>query len=1482
VTLEDLTRKDQALAFLSGGGETGALMRARDWSSSPLGPAAAWPQALKTLVGVMLGSIQPMFVAWGPRRIMLYNDGYAELCWERHPDALGAPFAEVWHDIMDDVSPILDRAFAGEATQMDDIMFVMERDGRPQEAHFAFSYTPVRDEAGAVAGMFCACNETTQVRLAERRWTEDFQRQMRLFEQAPGFIAILRGPDHVFEFVNESYVRLVNRRDLIGRSVLEALPEVEEQGFLDLLDRVYSTGERYIAQHVPVLLRRAPGDALEEVFVDFIYEPIPDESGRITGIFCEGHDVTARKRAEDEQRAIEARLRESEEFNRRVLASSRDCIKVLTLDGRLESMSEGGQRGLAIDDIRPFIGASWIELFRSDAQSRARMAVAKAAKGETAQFEANLPTMTGEPRYWDTVLTPILGADGRPERLLALSRDITQRKAAEAALRESEARFREQFENANDYIFTADLGMRITGCNPAVARALGHEPSELVGRSIADFVPPDIWERTKAMLAAKLSGEQDTTRYPVEVFGPDGGRMVWEINSRLIRDAEGNPTGLHAIGRNVTDAVRAQAALRREEQRYRDLANAVPAFIWFATASGEIEYLNERWYDYTGQTPEQALPDGWALTLHPDDKEPTAAAWAGAREREVPYEVECRYRRRDGEYRWYVARAEPLRDEAGAVAGWFGTSVDIHDRKHAEQALRESEERYRQIVEGAEDFAIITLDDGGTITSWNSGAERMTGFAANKACGRGGEFFFTPEDRAAGAPDHELNRAQADGRAVNERWHMREDGSRFWGSGLLMRLDTPGGGYLKIFRDRTAEHQAEAELRESEARLRALTDHLPGGMVYQIATSKDGGDRRFIYVSQSNHRLTGVPAETLLADPMAAYNLIHPDDRELMAAAEAEAIRTRSAFDVEVRFRRSDAALRWCRIISAPREQPDGSLVWDGIQIDITEQKQVEEALSVASAAAEAEAAERSAILGQLAEGVIVTDAEGRITFVNEAARRLHGVAALDVAPSDYSGTYHLFREDGSPYPSEELPLARAVLHGEAVVDARWRIRRPDGSEVLAIGSAQPLRGPGGAPLGAVLTLSDDTARHAAEQALRALNDTLEQRVEERTEELVQAQEQLRQSQKLEAMGQLTGGVAHDFNNLLTPIIGGLDMLKRRGIGGEREQRLIDGGLQSAERAKTLVQRLLAFARRQPLQPGAVDVAGLVAGMADLIASTSGPQIKLTVEVPETLPPARADRNQLEMAILNLSVNARDAMPNGGALTISAAPEAVKAGHRSKLRPGEYVRLSVADTGIGMDEATLARAVEPFFSTKGIGKGTGLGLSMVHGLAAQLGGGFAISSRPGLGTCVDLWLPLSDEAAGEVAEAGAKPPARRGMGTALLVDDEELVRMSTADMLAEFGYEVVEAASAAEALAKLDGGLVFDLLVTDHMMPGMNGADLAREVRDRVPGKPVLIVSGYAETEGIAPDLPRLTKPFRQADLAACLVSMAAADAGSA
>lgn len=271
------------------------------------------------------------------------------------------------------------------------------------------------------------------------------------------------------------------------------------------------------------------------------------------------------------------------------------------------------------------------------------------------------------------------------------------------------------------------------------------------------------------------------------------------------------------------------------------------------------------------------------------------------------------------------------------------------------------------------------------------------------------------------------------------------------------------------------------------------------------------------------------------------------------------------------------------------------------------------------------------------------------------------------------------------------------------------------------------------------------------------------------------------------------------------------------------------------------------------------------------MASTVGPGINVRVHLAPDLPQARADANQLEMALLNLGVNARDAMPNGGTSTIAATHESIEVGHMSKLTPGHYVGLSVSDTGLGMDEVTRAHAIEPFFSTQGIGKGTGLGLSMVHGLVAQLGGALCIDSELGTGTSIKLWLPVSADRAEANSEESLKITRIASRGLALLIDDDDLVRLSVADMLVDLGYVVTEANSAEHALSIIAHGLTPDLIVTDHLMSGMNGVELAQQVRLSRPHMPILVVSGYAEVDGIASDLPRLTKPFRTADLALAL-----------
>ncbi|WP_394440455.1 PAS domain S-box protein [Sphingobium naphthae] len=625
--------------------------------------------------------------------------------------------------------------------------------------------------------------------------------------------------------------------------------------------------------------------------------------------------------------------------------------------------------------------------------------------------------------------------------------------------------------------------------------------------------------------------------------------------------------------------------------------------------------------------------------------------------------------------------------------------------------------RFELLVQSVTDYAIFMLDLDGQIVSWNAGARRFKGYEATEIIGEHFSRFYTPQDQAAGIPALALATAKQEGRFEAEGWRVRKDGTHFWANVVIDPIRDPSGqliGFAKVTRDLTDRRAAQEALRKSEERFRLLVESVTDYAIYML-------------------------------DPV------------------------------------------------------------------------------------------------------------GTITSWNSGAERAKGYKAEEILGENFARFYT--EED------RIAGLPSRALHG-AERDGRyesegWRIRK-DGTRFWANAVIDAIRDSTGKLIGFAKVTRDLTERRESQQALE------------------DARIAIMQAQKMDAIGKLTGGVAHDFNNLLAVIVGSLDLARMRLASGGEVERFLDNAMAAAERGATLTQRMLAFARRQELKLQSVDCLGLVQGMADMLQSTIGPSVTIDTLFPGNLPPAYADPAQLELALLNLAVNARDAMPEGGRIIIEASEMLTAEGALPGLGAGAYVKLSVVDDGEGMDEATLERAGEPFFTTKGVGKGTGLGLSMVHGFAEQCGGALTIESVVGLGTTVSLWLPVSQHAPEDAFDSDMHSAEEAETPLVILaVDDDNLVLMNTAGMLEDLGHTVFQAGSATDALRMLQQSRV-DMVVTDHAMPGMTGAQLADAIEEAHPGLPVIIITGFAELPPHASSRPRLDKPFRQAELARAVNSVRA------
>jgi PAS domain S-box-containing protein len=760
--------------------------------------------------------------------------------------------------------------------------------------------------------------------------------------------------------------------------------------------------------------------------------------------------------------------------------------------------------------------------------------------------------------------------------------------------------------------------------------------------------------------------------------------------------------------------------------------------------------------------------------------------------------------------------------------------------------------RLQLLLEAVTDYAIFMLDVDGRVSSWNSGAQKLKGYDPAEIIGQPFSRFFTQEDRARQLPAKLLAEALRAGRSEAEGWRVRKDGRTFWALAVLQPIYDETGehvGFAKVTRDITDRQAAQQALYESERRFRLLVQGVSDYAIFMldpsgIITNWNSGAQR----------IKGYQAEEVIGRHFGLF--LSPRDRAAGLPGRAlEIARREGRYEDEGRRYRKDGTRFWASVVLDAIHDDDGALLgFAKITRDITERRKDQEKLR------ESERQFRSLVKGVSDYALYMLDPNGIISSWNAGAERIKGYTADEVVGRHFS----LFYADAERLAGVPTRVLATALEKGGFESEGWRVRK-DGTMFLANVVIDPIRDDDGTLIGFAKITRDITDRRAAETALQ------------------KAQAQLVQSQKMEALGQLTGGVAHDFNNLLMIVSSHIQTLKKLAANDPKGVRAAEAIEIASRRGEALTRQLLTFSRRQSLNATVVDLNERMDALKLMLASSVGSAIRLVTTVLPGTWSVRVDANELELAIFNVALNARDAMPRGGVLTISAENAAEHSGMQPKELSGDYVAFSIADSGLGIPEDILPKVFDPFFTTKEAGKGTGLGLSQVHGFVHQSGGTVTITSEIGHGTVVTLYLPRAK--AGEEVAAPAGETAEQAIGakSVLLIEDNPEVAEVTVDLLRQLGHQVTAMNDAESALAAL-AQQTFDIVLSDIVMTGsMNGLDLARTIRERRPGMPVVLATGYSKVaEEASREFPVLRKPYQISDLGRVLSSALASRQPSA
>ena len=843
-------------------------------------------------------------------------------------------------------------------------------------------------------------------------------------------------------------------------------------------------------------------------------------------------------------------------------------------------------------------------------------------------------------------------------------------------------------------------------------------------------------------------------------------------------------------------------------ERLMALADVIPAIVWVSDPSGAVFHASESFYEFIGRRDLDLASGEWLTTLHPDDVAAATEAWLGALRNESDYSCEFRVRRHDGVFRWHVLTGRPVLDEAGQVAAWYGSALDIDDAR-----------REREMM-AAEANLLSSVATNASLDEVLAEAQRLLETLI------GGEWSvqltFDTEPRSIGA---------ATAFAADAHGNITAELHRSGGDDVLdaqHRIVLERAAHLvSIAIERS---RADSEVREAEAAAR-----LAARLAHTGAWSAVLGER-YLTWSDEVCDIHGVPHGTRPTprESVAGYS---PEDQLRIGEAIERCTTHGVPFDLEAQLTRPDGTVLWVRAVAEAEHDRKGNVV------------AVRGALQDISNFKAAEAAQRaierrfSDVARATSDVVWEFDAETNTIWRSEGLTDVFGEGGAVLTEPIWGHRVH---------PDDVDRVRRGYFEALTARAPEWR------------GECRMARQAGGwceVRIGAFLVWDGERLVRMVGNVV----DVTDQREMER---------QRLQGQRLEAIGQLTGGVAHDFNNLLTVILGGAELLEESAQPADRE--IATMIRRAAERGADLTHRLLAFARRQPLEPAPLDVHELLAGLDVMLRRTLGEDLRVEYVRAAGLWTAMADGPQLESAVLNLCLNARDAMPEGGSLTIETVNSSLDRDYAAQhpgVEPGQYVMIAVSDTGMGMSPEVLSQVFEPFFTTKSKGAGTGLGLSMVYGFAKQSRGHVKVYSEVGHGTTVRLYLPRSyaNPSAASNAVAGS---AVGGDERILVVEDDVLVREHVVRQLSQLGYRIRSAASADDALVMLEADNEIDLLFTDVVMPGkMNGRQLADLVAERWPEIKVLFTSGYTENAivhhgRLDHGVHLLVKPYRLQDLA--------------